>query len=77
MGDPSVLVNTEFPDEDAKMINSTRIRVGRNLKGFPLGPGVSKEQRLEIMNKVVEGCNTFEGELQGKFYPLEGMSKAD
>ena len=59
------------------MVNSTRIRVGRNLANYPLGPGVSKEQRLEIMNKVVTACNTFEGDLKGKFYPLEGMSKAD
>lgn len=70
------LQNTEFAEEDAAMINSTRIRVGRNLDGFPLGPGVSKEQRLEIMNKVTEACNTFEGDLKGTFYPLEGMDKA-
>lgn len=59
------------------MVNSTRIRVGRNCHGYPLGPGVSKEQRLEIMNKVVEACSKFEGDLEGKFYPLEGMSAAD
>ena len=29
--------------EEAKMIKSTRIRVGRNLADFPLGPGLSKE----------------------------------
>lgn len=34
-----------FSEEDAKMIVSTRIRVGRNLADFPLGPGVSKDQR--------------------------------
>lgn len=28
------------------------------------------------MNKVVEACNTFEGDLKGTFYPLEGMDKA-
>lgn len=65
--------NAEFSEEDAAMIKSTRIRVGRNLANYPLGPGVSKEQRLEIMNKVVEACKTFEGDLQGEFYPLEGM----
>jgi creatine kinase/arginine kinase len=70
------LQNTEFSADDSAMVNSTRIRVGRNLAGFPLGPGVSKEQRLEIMNLVVEACNTFEGDLKGTFYPLEGMDKA-
>lgn len=32
-----------FPEDEAKMIRSTRIRVGRNLAEFPLGPGVSGE----------------------------------
>jgi len=37
------LINTEFAGTDGDMIVSTRIRVGRNLAGFPLGPGVTKE----------------------------------
>lgn len=44
--DATTLQNADFPEEDAKMIISTRIRVGRNLDGYPLGPGVTKEQRL-------------------------------
>jgi protein-arginine kinase len=59
------------------MILSTRIRVGRNLAGYPLGPGISKAQRDEVMAKVVQACNTFTGDLKGKFYPLDGMSKED
>ena len=68
-------IDAKFTDEESQMVLSTRIRVGRNFAGYPLGPGVSKEQRLEIMEKVVEACNTFEGDLEGKFYPLEGMDK--
>ena len=30
------------------LIVSTRIRVARNLEGFPLVPGLSREQRLEV-----------------------------
>ena len=71
------LENADFTEEQSAMVNSTRIRVGRNLKGFPLGPGVSKEQRLEIMSKVTQACNTFDGDLKGTFYPLETMSAAD
>lgn len=70
------LENGEFSEEDAAMINSTRIRVGRNLKGYPLGPGVSKEQRDEIMDKVVTAAKSFEGDLAGTFYPLAGMDAA-
>ena len=71
------LENADFTPEQIAMVNSTRIRVGRNLADYPLGPGVSKAQRLEIMNKVVTACKTFEGDLKGTFYPLEGMSKKD
>jgi len=67
----------DFSEEDAAMIVSTRIRVGRNLADFPLGPGVTKEQREEIMKKVVAACDTFEGDLKGTFYPLEGMKPED
>ena len=70
------LTNSDFSESDSAMVNSTRIRVGRNLADYPLGPGVSKEQRLEIMNKVVQACETFEGDLKGKFYPLDGMDPA-
>ena len=73
--DASKLECPPLPEDEAAMIVSTRIRVGRNLEGYPLGPGVSKEQREEIMQKVVEACNTFEGDLKGTFYPLEGMDK--
>ena len=29
------------------------------------------------MKKVVDACDTFTGDLKGKFYPLEGMTKED
>ena len=37
-----------FTADEAAMIVSTRIRVGRNLADFPLGPGISKEQRDKV-----------------------------
>ena len=75
--DASQLKCPPFSESDAALIRSTRVRVGRNLDGYPLGPGITKEQRLEIMNKVVEACNTFEGDLKGKFYPLDSLSEAE
>ena len=65
-----------FTAEEAALVNSTRIRVGRNLADYPLGPGITNEQRDEIMAKVVQACNTFEGDLAGRFYPLDGMDQA-
>ena len=75
--DASSLEAPPLEEEDAKFIISTRIRVGRNLDEYPLGPGVTKDQRSQIMDKVVEACNNFEGDLAGKFYPLEGMDPTD
>lgn len=63
-----------FSEEEAALVKSTRIRVGRNLADFPLGPGITNEQRDEIMAKVVEACGKFEGELAGTFYSLDSMT---
>lgn len=49
LNDTTELNAPPFPEEDAKMIRSTRIRVGRNLAGFPLGPAISKEQRNQVV----------------------------
>lgn len=51
--DYSKLNTPPLPEDDAKMIRSTRIRVGRNLADYPLGPGLNNEQRKEIEGKVV------------------------
>ena len=63
------------PDPDGEFIVSTRIRVGRNIDNLPLGPAISKEQRDQVEASVVEGLNRLEGELEGDYYPLLGMSK--
>jgi arginine kinase len=75
--DASKLNCPPFSEEDAKMIKSTRIRVGRNLADFPLGPGITKEQRVEVEKKVKTACETFEGDLKGTYYSLANMSKED
>ena len=66
-----------FSPEDAAMIRSTRIRVGRNLKAFPLGPGISREQRNQVEEYAQKAFDAFEGELKGKYYKLGELSEAD
>jgi protein-arginine kinase len=66
-----------WSEAEAAMIKSTRIRVGRNLKDFPLGPGITKEQRDKVEELVSGALSKMTGELAGKYYPLAGMSKAD
>ena len=73
--DAEKLTNADFNEEDAALILSTRVRVARNMADFPLGPGVSKEQRLEIMGYVQSASEKFEDDLKGVFYPLEGMDQ--
>ena len=67
----------DFPADEDKMINSTRIRVGRNLADYPLGTACTRQQRLEIESKVVGVLQKFDGELKGKYYSLGNMSEAD
>jgi len=52
---------------------STRIRVGRNIKGYGLSPGITKKQRLEVESLMKEAFSSLEGDLAGTYYPLQGM----
>lgn len=73
-----VLNAPDFPPEEAKMIKSTRIRVGRNLDAFPLGPGLFQDKsRADIESKVTEALSKFDGELKGKYYSLDSLSEKD
>uniref|UniRef100_A0A7S3CT79 Phosphagen kinase C-terminal domain-containing protein n=1 Tax=Strombidium rassoulzadegani TaxID=1082188 RepID=A0A7S3CT79_9SPIT len=63
--------------DDAKMIISTRIRVGRNLAEFPLGPGITKAQRDQVEATVSKALQSFTGELEGSYYALDKMKEAD
>jgi len=75
--DHSQLKCPPFSAEEAALVQSTRIRVGRNLAEFPLGPGISKEQRNKVESLVSGVLSKMTGELKGKYYPLKGMSKKD
>jgi len=59
----------------AAPVNSTRIRVGRNLDGFGLSPGILKEHRTEFEALMKEAFKTLTGDLAGTYYPLTGMDE--
>ncbi|MCK4502742.1 MAG: hypothetical protein KAU22_06870 [Desulfuromonadales bacterium] len=63
------------PDPDAKYILSTRIRVGRNVAGMPLGPGLAAPQRKSIEAQVAKSLTNLSGELAGNYYSLAGMDE--
>lgn len=63
-------------DPEGKYILSPRIRVARSVKGYPLGPGISKEQRNQLEQAVVGALKSLTGELAGTYYPLKEMDDA-
>ena len=69
------LLHAPNPDPEGQFILSTRIRVGRNVEKMPLGPAITKEQRNQVEADVVKALDQLDGELEGKYYPLLGMSK--
>ncbi len=58
-------ITQEVSDSTRAKVISTRIRVARNLEGFPLNTGGSKESRLEILNLIEQVVQGFEGDLKG------------
>ena len=68
-------LNAPNPDPEGEYILSTRIRVGRNIADFPLGPAISKEQRNHIEHEVSAALGKLTGSLSGSYYPLSGMSE--
>ena len=53
-------------DPEGKYVLSTRIRVGRNIRGLGLSPGCTRAQRREVERIVTTALNNLEGDLSGK-----------
>lgn len=63
-------------DPEGKFINSTRIRCGRSLEGYPFNPCLTEANYKEMENKVKSiFAEITDPELQGTYYPLQGMTK--
>merc|ERR1711951_105881 len=71
--DPSKIVGNIEPGVP---VHSTRIRVGRNVDGFGLSPGITKQQRIDIEKMMSSAPQRLDGDLAGKYYPLTGMDEA-
>jgi creatine kinase/arginine kinase len=65
------------PDPEGRFVLSTRIRVGRNLDGFPLGPALSRAQRRDIEARIRAALERLPAELVGRYFPLAGMSEGE
>merc|ERR1712001_403672 len=62
-------INADVP------VHSTRIRVGRNIDGFGLSPGITKQQRIDIEKLMSSALSKLTGDLAGTYYPLTGMDE--
>lgn len=56
-------------------IISTRVRVGRNLAGFPLGPGISSSERLAVESLIKAALQQLPQNIQGTYLSLNDMDK--
>jgi creatine kinase/arginine kinase len=61
--------------EATARIVSSRIRVGRNLAGFPLGPAISRAQRQQVEAQVICALAELPTPLQGEYFPLSNMEE--
>jgi len=61
--------------DPAAPVHSTRIRVGRNIDGFGLSPGITKQQRIDVEKLMNGALSKLTGDLAGKYYPLTGMDE--
>lgn len=74
--DISKLSTTKI-DPTGKYVLTTRCRTGRSVRGLPLPPSCSFEQRRETERVVVKGLNRLEGELKATYFPLNGSKSME
>ena len=58
----------------AEYVKSTRVRAARNISGFSLPAGSSKEDRLAVETVLKEAFSKLPKELQGTYYPLSDLT---
>ena len=71
-GDPKLLI--DFDPKYSDSIVSSRIRVGRTIKGYPMGPKLTRETREEIKNLMVEAFQNLNDDLYGDYLELNELS---
>lgn len=61
-------------DPSGKYVISTRVRVGRNLEGFPFQSLLSVEQRAEVEARVKVALGQLRNEYEGQYFPIVEMT---
>merc|ERR1712106_1071636 len=65
----TVNINPEAP------VHSVRVRVGRNIKGFGLSPGITQSQRLKVEEIMTTVLPKLTGDLAGTYQQLQDMTE--
>ncbi|XP_072298046.1 creatine kinase, testis isozyme-like [Eucyclogobius newberryi] len=60
---------------DPAYVLSSRVRTGRNVRGFALPPHCSRGERRAIEGLSIKVLNSLSGDLKGKYYSLKNMTK--
>ncbi|XP_072163723.1 arginine kinase-like [Diadema setosum] len=72
--DPSKITGGPLDDN---YVVSSRIRTGRNIKGYALSPHIARSERRQVEKLVSEALCSLSGEFEGKYYSLLSMSPED
>ena len=71
--DPSQVTGGD--DLDPKYVLSSRVRTGRSIRGYSLPPSCSRAERRAVEKIATTALGSLQGEFQGKYYPLGGMTE--
>ncbi len=57
-------------DPEKRYILSTRVRVARNLRGYPFTSYITLDDRRRLQNEIVKATEALPGKLGGNYWPL-------
>lgn len=62
---------------DEKFVTSSRVRAGRNVRGFALSPWASRAERRQVSAAVTGALDNMAGNFAGKFYSLSSLNDSE
>jgi len=72
LGNPNDL--EDLPEKFQNQVVSTRVRVGRTVKGYPMQGKMTREQRLDLEAKIKDSLMKLDGDMAGTYKSLTEMS---
>ncbi|XP_038074294.1 arginine kinase-like isoform X2 [Patiria miniata] len=60
-----------------KYVISSRIRTGRNIRGYALSPFICRAERRQVEKIAQSALGLFKDKLEGKYYSLQTLGEAD